>query len=260
MRITDRYFSFPPHIVCCFDQICCIEGKKVAEELLSLKVFLINGHKVQLPDLEENVAKKLFDAYQRFHDNRQILRVHLRSISQAETKEELQANSSKQAESQDPFSSIFRPAPTLFSAEQLFGPSPFGPPMEQMARHLRHNPEMKDLPSLPKDILERIANAAQLLLSHPEDAKKAPEPEIGCQCVHCQIARAIQQGLEHGYEPVTNEDLRLSTWHIKPIEDSRYLVENTLDPSHCHLVALKPSISCSCGDQNCQHIEAVLRS
>lgn len=141
--------------------------------------------------------------------------------------------------------------------------------MESFISVMHHNAEQAHMPSLPKEILKKIAGIAQIIA--PGEIRNMPKPEPHCNCPHCQIARAIQE-VEHE-KPVENQmktsenieeiihekDLSFQQWEIAQLDEHRYSVTNRLDPSEQYTVFLGDSVGCTCGISGCEHILAVLR-
>ena len=65
---------------------------------------------------------------------------------------------------------------------------------------------------------------------------------------------------QEAVEEVTIDDLRFREWDIKQTGDKLYTVANPLHAEEHYTVFLGSPIGCTCGEQNCQHIRAVLNS
>lgn len=134
--------------------------------------------------------------------------------------------------------------------------------LETFTSSMQHNPEQKNAPDMPSEMLDKIANIAKLFA---EEANiDLPKPENNCNCMHCQISRALQLGMginpENLDEEVDEKDLKFRDWDI--FEEGAYLykVVNPLDEKEHYSVFLKDPIGCTCGKKNCEHIKAVLNS
>jgi len=133
--------------------------------------------------------------------------------------------------------------------------------MEGLSGSMKHNPSQSNLPELPPELLDKVAHIAKLLA--PEEVEIVDPPVEGCNCVYCQVSRAIskpsvpetQEEIE-----VTEEDLRFSEWEIQEMEDKLFEVTNKLDKNEKYRVFLGDPIGCTCGRPNCEHIIAVLKS
>lgn len=135
------------------------------------------------------------------------------------------------------------------------------PGMENLADALHHDQSKAETPDLPKEVLERIAQMAKMVTGGELEAFPKPEPH--CNCIHCQLAKAIHnlQGEEKELsEPVSDEDLKFRNWDIHESGDKLYVVTNPIDPDECYNVYLGSPVGCTCGHSRCEHIEAVLSS
>ncbi len=135
------------------------------------------------------------------------------------------------------------------------------PPLDAMGMMVEHNPEQKDAPALPQDLLEKVSGVIRLLTDDPE---ALPKPEGNCQCFHCQIARAInpveKTEIEQADEVITLEDLKFSDWEIEEAGEKLFKVKNKLDPQESYSVFLGSPVGCTCGRTNCEHVVAALKS
>ena len=70
-----------------------------------------------------------------------------------------------------------------------------------------------------------------------DDAAILPKAEPHCNCMHCQIARAIHSSIsgeedsrlqQQQEEEVTSEDLKFRLWDINQTADNLYIVSNPL--------------------------------
>ncbi len=159
-----------------------------------------------------------------------------------------------------------RPAKIAAPQDQVFS---FGLPLksdflgalDNMNPLLEHNPERSEIPDLPEELIEKIASLSRTL--GIRDSALIPQPEPHCNCMHCQIAKALRNGLveeqnDTEEEIVTDEDLKFRTWDISKKGDKLYSVSNPFD-SHEHFsVYLGEPVGCTCGNPHCEHIRAVL--
>src|SRR6185436_17460112 len=105
---------------------------------------------------------------------------------------------------------------------------------EHFGTLLHHNPEQAESPDLPPDVLDKIAQLSKTL--GIDDPNVIPKPEPHCNCMRCQIARAMQKGLndegqnkEEQEEVVTDEELKFRTWDVVQTGEKLYLVSNPID-------------------------------
>lgn len=263
IKISDRLFSFPPHLVTTWEHIHSLEGKYQDNDNVTLTFHMNTGLYVELPALPKSTVDAIFVAFQNFHEHRHTIRLKLKNV--------LASSAMNFPLPEGPHLGMglnmglnmgMTTGMNLGIAVPLSMVSPLANPSSSLVplvQNLRHNPELKDLPSLPSDLLEKIAHTARELYSQDPDLEM-PTPIAGCHCMHCQLARAVQTGAEQAGEPVNEQELRFSNWHVHPLGASLYYVVSTMDPSQSFEVQLKPEITCSCQASACVHIEAVLRS
>lgn len=137
--------------------------------------------------------------------------------------------------------------------------------LEGMGTLLQHNPQQNDSPPLPSEILNKIAFLCKTIA--PEDANALPDAEPHCNCMHCQISRAIHNGIEGMKaeaipedEEVSEKDLTFRTWDIRQESDKLFVVTNPLNAQEKYNVYLGDPVGCTCGEKTCDHIQAVLRT
>ncbi len=185
-----------------------------------LLLELITGTRVEVPNLEPKIMEKIF-----------TMHAH-----------------------------ILEEGPQNPVATQTFAiPLPF--PIEGVTSVLQHNPEQADAPPLPPEIIEKIQSLKGVL---PEDLSQIQKAEPHCNCPYCQITRAVTGTLEEVpaqiEEEVSAEDLTFRNWDIKQEGDRLYSVTNPLDTKEHYNVFLGEPLGCTCGNKNCEHIQAVLRT
>lgn len=137
--------------------------------------------------------------------------------------------------------------------------------IDNLGSALQHNPQQAGMPDLPIEILSKITMIAKSV--GVEDPAILPKPEPHCNCMHCQIARAIHHGTSEEEaskellsEEVSEEDLRFRIWDVIQTSQSLYTVTNPLDQDEQYQVFLGEPVGCNCGQKNCEHIRAVLNS
>jgi hypothetical protein len=134
--------------------------------------------------------------------------------------------------------------------------------LESIPSAMQHDPQQKDAPDLPADIIKKIAGVAKIFAE--ETNIDFPQPEKNCNCMHCQIARALQISAgvnpENLDENVNDDDLKFRVWDIKEENNKLFSVTNPLDQTEHYSVFLGEPLGCTCGKKNCEHIKAVLKS
>jgi hypothetical protein len=223
MKIGSKILSIPPYISTAWSNISSLHVK---EELgtFRLIVLLNDGERVEVPNLDRDSIDAIFNAHAQFE----------------EEKSEIQT----QKLSDFPLS-FSLPMKGDGDVIESFGPT------------TQHNPEQADLPPLPPGILKKISAIASAL--GVEALPNLPKAEPGCNCVYCQVMKAVH-GETEVEEEITEEDLRFRNWDVEQTADKLYLVKNPLDLNECYSVFLGKPIGCTCGDKNCEHVRAVLKT
>lgn len=248
VKITEKLICIPPHISVTWDKVAFLQSKEDPEtKKFTLSINLLNGKTVDIPDLDSSLVDIAFSA-------------HLKNLEQ-------KSGPSPETENEPKTFGNLLQQITGISPEQLAGmPIRFGiskgiPGMENLEMALNHNQEQANTPDMPPEVLEKIAGMAKLMLGG--ELESFPKPEPHCNCMHCQLARAIHNIPKTDLsdeEPITEEDLKFRTWDIKESGEKMYMVTNPLDPKEHYTVYLGSPVGCTCGKANCEHIKAVLYS
>jgi hypothetical protein len=223
MKITPTLLSIPPYISTPWENVAALHA-----EGDTLFVDLIHGPRVEIPHLPAHVLESAFASHA----------AHLEQKRPSTPSQEFQAFT----------------FPLPLNGEGL----------EQLGASLQHNPAQADMPDLPPDLLGKIGGIAKAI--GIEDPALVPKAEPHCNCMHCQIARAIyghleQPSVEPQEEAVADNELSFRPpWDVTEIGDHLYLVKNPLDVGEEFRVYLGDPLGCTCGENNCEHIRAVLRS
>lgn len=236
MKINKKLLSIPPYISTSWDHI-----RSLRINHSSLIISLTDGTQVEIPDLKPEIIEAVFLGHASFLDSPQ--------------------------EKKSPIKSLFSPDPNSMEAE---GEMPFRlgfGTFDALGSALQHNPAHANSPDLPKEMLNKIAAIAKIVA--PDNSIEIPKAEPKCNCVHCQIARAIFQGVfgtheqnaeEVEEEIISAEDLKFQQWDIEQTGDKLYTVINRLDTKEKYSVYLGHPVGCTCGKEGCEHILAVLKS
>jgi len=211
MKINKNILSIPPYISTSWDKI-----DSIYQNNNLLVIVLLNGTRVQIPDLNENIVKLIFDSHYKYMESKNAPKTSIN-----------------------------------FAMPEMNGS------LESLSTAMQHNPSQKDLPLLPDEILKKIATVAKIFSD--ESHIDLPKAEPNCNCMHCQIARAIQFSKgENIDDEVSEEDLKFRTWDIEEEGQNLYKVVNPLDKNEHYSVYLGEPLGCTCGKKNCEHIKAVL--
>jgi len=226
-HIDDKVLSLPPYVSTAWENVKALYLKEK-----DLVVDLIDGNAISVPGLTEDEVELIFEYHAAFieksHDFEEMI------------EEEIQSK-----EGQSPF---------RFAINSIDG----------FSNAMMHNPQQSNMPPLPPEVLDKISNIAKII--SPDEIAALSDPVEGCNCFYCQITRAIHEIEEpeetdiEAVDEVSDEDLEFSQWAISQVEDQLYLVTNKLDTSEQYKVFLGDPIGCTCGQANCEHIVAVLKS
>ncbi|MFZ0564665.1 MAG: hypothetical protein WAM28_00495 [Chlamydiales bacterium] len=248
IKINEKLICIPPHISARWDQIAFLQTSEDSEKKnLTLIIHLIDGKVIQIPDLDVSLVDIIFSAHIKY----------------------LESSGQKGNEPPKTLGDFIQQLGDM-SPKQLmgmpirFGINPLAGGLEGIEMAFQHNPSQGDSPDMPKEFLEKISSIAKMFGGG--DPAAFPKPEPHCNCMHCQIARAIH-GAEkeevsdgHQEETVTKEDLYFPEWNITQSGDKLFTVTNPLDPKEHYSVYLGSPVGCTCGQDHCEHIEAVLYS
>ncbi len=228
MKLTENILSIPPYLSTTWGSISSMHAKEEAGTL-HLIIALHSGHLVEIPSLDRESIQRIFDA-------------HAQYAAQGG-----QDNSVQWA--QIPFA-----APHSLNGQEEALPEALGPLSQ-------HNPDQSNLPPLPSGILGKIVALAKNLGIDADTV--FPTQDANCNCIHCQIIRALKAAVQE--EPMPEEEVSLSdlqfrNWDVEETADKLYHVTNPLDHAEQYRVYLGEPLGCTCGQKNCEHIRAVLHT
>lgn len=250
VKINDQLICISPYISATWDQISFLQSEEEENHRFALILHLSDGKLIRIPNLDVAIIEIAFAA-------------HLKFLEQ----------STKHSSPAVPVTSLSEPLKTLngmiqqitgLSAEQIANlPIRFGialPNMEGVEVAFQHNQAQAHLPDMPAEVLEKILNTAQMLAGG--DLQAFPKPEPHCNCMHCQVGRVIHQVPKEppADESVSDTDLAFRDWEIEQQAENLYSVTHPLEPKEKYSVFLGTPVGCTCGEADCEHIKAVLRS
>ena len=228
MKINNQILSIPPHISTSWKNINSI----LIDQNGNLVILLHTNAKITIPNLEKSIINVIFDTHAK----------HLEEQATDSTKPKLN-------------SSISMGMPLKIGTDGI----------ESLGAAMQHNSANANAPDLPKEILNKIASISKIM--GVENPEMIPKAEPHCNCVHCQIARAIRGESKNSKseddeieEEISEEDLKFRTWDINQTGEQLYIVTNPLDDNEKYTVFLGNPLGCTCGEKNCEHIRAVLNS
>lgn len=228
MNVSIKMLSLPPYVSVSWKYIVSlqVENRPYGHVLV---IQLTTGKKIEIPNLEKEIIKEIFI-------------VHAKFLELSDQKISLDSVN-------------FAPPGTLSGALS----SPLG-----VLSIMQHSPEHASSPSFPPEILEKISMFTRHLI--PGDLSTLPSPEPHCNCPYCQVIRAVlgtgnnESSKVILEERVSEEDLKFRSWDIKQEGEKLYTVTNPLDVKEHYNVFLGEPLGCTCGNKNCEHIQAVLKS
>jgi len=231
MEISEEILSIPPYISTAWKNISALhlEGSE-------LIITLQNGTSIKVPSQSSELLEKIFFTHADYLKN--------------------------QTRKKRP-KAPRKPAFENFDFNLAMGPDLDG--MPGISSMMQHNPEMADSPNLPKEILEKISAVTKALDIEMTNSDGIPKAEPHCNCTYCQIARALVGEPPKEDEPVqeeivTDADLTFREWEIQQVGDKIYIVTNPLNKDESFQVFLGTPVGCTCGQEGCEHIKAVLQS
>ena len=236
IKINDKILSVPPYISTNWSNIAALHMK---DDLLF--VILHDDTTVSVPGLQFEMIEQIFKYHATY----------------------LESNTFETTLSEIGFHSSF-PKPgdisELLEQTNLMSMQIGIGSMDGIANAMQHNPALSDAPILPQRILEKIAAVTKILKT---DEIALPEAHPSCNCFHCQIARVLNpQAIEvqEIEERVSDTELKFQQWDISQTGENLFSVISRLDNKESYSVFLGQPVGCTCGNEGCDHIIAVLKS
>lgn len=240
MKINSKIFSIPPYISTTWMQITTL--RVVGSNLI---VNLNDGDSIEIPGLDTQMLDTIFNTHAAYIESQY---------------EEAKMNQSVHPLGQ--LTEMAQPADSPFRIS-------FNT-IDELGSVLHHNPAQAQAPNIPQDILQKIVAITKIVA--PDESIAMPKPEEHCNCVHCQIARAVHTAdspnavqqlapvVSEKDETIKDTDLEFQQWEIVQADNQLYTVVNRLDSMERYSVYLGQPVGCTCGKSTCEHIVAVLRS
>ncbi len=218
MIINPSLLSIPPYISTSWEQIAFLHVETDEKGLL-LVISMTNQEKIKIPALPQKILEMIFLAHAHFLHNQEALNVGAES-------------------------STFTFPINEDQTENGLLPA------------LQHNPDQTEAPDLPIGLLSKIQELSSL--ARIEDPNQLPTPEPHCNCLYCQLAKAVREGASE--EIVRDEELTFRQFNIKQTDEKLYRVSHPEEADIEYQVCLGDSVGCTCGRPGCEHIRAVLNS
>ncbi len=224
MKINDKILSLPPYISTSWSNISTVRFKEN-----QLHVTLVDGSLVQIPGLPSETTDMIFRTHAEYIEN----------LGNPKTSSvESLADNHPQSILQIGFGSLEGTTSTI----------------------MHHDASQADSPPIPSEVLQKINAITKILL--PEDLLNLPPAEQDCNCFHCQLVRAINQTKHEEFDEIVidSKELEFRQWDIHSSGENLFTVVSRLDKNEKYTVFLGEPIGCTCGQQGCEHIVAVLKS
>jgi hypothetical protein len=237
MKINQKILSIPPYISTSWKNVISLHMEETDKGSL-LVIGLVNGSTIEIPNLDRPILEATFASHEKH----------------------LEQEASLPSEGKE----FLGPIPNMDPSALLSVPISLG--IEgNMGNLLQHNSEAAESPDLPSEVIEKITAMSKAIGF--DNLDNFPKPEPHCNCMHCQIMRALRKEEEATVkesaeldEEVSDDDLRFREWDIIQSGDALYVVSNPLNVQERYNVFLGNPVGCTCGESNCQHIRAVLNS
>ena len=252
MKINSKFFHFPPFISTSWNHVVALH----TEDNI-LFVSLVDGQIVEIPHLSPETLDVIFASHASF----------LEYDLTTEQKNRINSPNKLSSSILSPFLGSDSAANTDPSSLRIGFST-----LDGFGSILQHNPAQANSPDIPKEILQKIGAIGKIIAS--EDLQILPKAEPHCNCMFCQIAKAVspeaslddlqeKTDIVHNKEleelPVTEEELKFCQWDIQQTGDKLYTVTNKIDNVEKYRVYLGEPVGCTCGKSGCEHILAVLR-
>ncbi|WP_226988473.1 hypothetical protein [Candidatus Protochlamydia sp. R18] len=231
IKITDKILSIAPYLSTCWSRISTLHMKGGI-----LVVSLTDGDVINIPGLSNEFVEQIFKHHAAYFDKEELIYKPDNPIAE---------NTLKGLMNQMGDSSV----------RLAFGS------MDGLSTAMQHNPEQFDAPNLPAEMLDKIGAIAKIIGTSEEIS--FPRAEPNCNCFHCQIAKTLNP------EPLTpseecevihEEELQFQEWTISEVGNQLFSVCSKLNEHEKYNVYLGSPVGCTCGNQGCEHILAVLKS
>jgi len=238
MIINNKILNLPPYISTTWNNVLGLHMKGP-----TLVISLSTGESVLIDGLSKDLIETIFLAHRSYLEQQDF------------------SNPVHQNQPASPFGLLNQPISPAGLEFLQFGQNA----IKGIGAAMQHSDALAHAPDLPAEFLDKIAAIAKIVA--PEGQEGLPQAELNCNCPHCQIANAIN-GQRHHHapiadphdEPVSPEDLTFQQWKIEQTGTNLYQVTNKLDPKEVYQVYLGDPVGCTCGEKNCVHIPAVLKS
>jgi len=234
IKITEKILSIPPYLSTSWSRVLAVYQKEEG-----LVIILMNGDSVQLAGLSPEVIQLIFLYHEAYLEK--------------------EGTAGEKTLAPDGMKEFMK------STEEPLVQMAFGTSIEGLGPVMQHNPDQKDAPNLPLEILEKV-RAISKIITPKEESMMIPQAVDGCNCFYCQLARVIHPTeqtlliIKEEKEEILDEELHFEQWSIIQTGEQLFSVSNKLDEHESYRVYLGQPVGCTCGKTGCEHILAVLKS
>jgi hypothetical protein len=236
-KIDQQKICIPPYISTTWDQVAFLRTREAESGETILQLHLKDGSMISIPNLDSSLVDIAFSAHLK----------HLEE-NQKEPKQEGRGGL---------FQILGVKPDQLLQMPMQMGIAGI-PGIDSIESLMQHNLAKADTEDLPPEMLDKVSHMAKMFMGG--DLSMFPKPEPHCNCTHCQVARAIHGVEKEDEEEVSEEELSFRDWEIEKRGENLYEVINPLDSTEHYTVYLGSPVGCTCGEDNCEHIKAVLMS
>lgn len=215
---------------------------EIIEDKKHLNVILKNGSKISVPDLSEEEIEAAFKA-------------HMGHLETEQNQEKDGQFLQKLFRSTPVEGALATELPSMSFQFSDLGAFPLN----------GHDEMMRDSPPLPKEVIEKICIVAKAIGG---DLFQDVEFVSNCNCFFCQIARSVKGSIQEkkgiDIPHIIPSDLEKEgthpDWKVEEIGDNLFKVTDRDHPLITFEVSLKDRLSCTCCQERCPHMRAVLES
>lgn len=252
MKINNKILSIPPFVSTPWNNVISLHTKDSI-----LFISLKDNRTIEIPGLENNLIDLIFNMHTNFLEQCEIPNP---PFITHQSKGVPQVFYAKGPMNQNMIGqSIELPLQFGAGSGDIVGASVF-----------QHDSNQSDTPNIPAEILMKIVAITKIV--SPDSTVAFSKPEPHCNCVHCQIGRAmhsneldidpltIETKIQEKEETVSDADLHFQQWEIAQTGEQLFSVVNRENPKEKYNVFLGDPVGCTCGKDGCEHIIAVLKS
>ena len=172
--INSKTLCLPPYISTAWENISSLHVEEL-DGAKTIIIFLSNSMQVKIPGLDTKLIDAIFTKHAQFLDHE---------------------SPKQKKQPEQPFESDTLLLNSLKMADM---------PFDSITNILQHNSEQKNLPDLPKEIMEKFSGIVKMVGA--QEIKNLPKAEPHCNCTYCQIYRKLNESiLEKSEEEIISDE------------------------------------------------------